>query len=262
MGYQYTQFGSTLIPQLDAEQDIGSGIAPAYLIPMDLGGGYDPKGTQRVYRPPRAIAASGWIVAATPSALKTAYAAWLALVGTRASLFRLGDGDGSSQWATARLQEVRCKRTPIYSLAVQVELTFVLVSPCFYGTTPYNAQYTLDTNPRTCVVANAGDHPVLNAILSLMAGSSPITRVKIGVSGVTEIQWDGSLASGKILTINCGARSVVNDTTSEYKLLTRTANHKVAEWLRLNAGNTSVVVTLTGGSTNSVINFAYYDGWA
>ena len=112
------------------------------------------------------------------------------------------------------------------------------------------------------MVNNGGNVRVANAILTLTAGAVAITQVKIAVSGVSEIQWDGTLTTGQQLVIDCGARSVKKVGVDAYSGFSLTANHKVDDWLRLEPGNNSVVVTLTGGSTDSTLRIQYNDGWA
>jgi hypothetical protein len=56
--------------------------------------------------------------------------------------------------------------------------------------------------------------------------------------------------------------SILNDDADAYADFALTANHHILEWLRLEPGTNTVVVTLTGGGTASTIRFEYADAWA
>jgi len=260
MAYYLLSFAGHSIPLLDADHDIGTGPAPAYLFPLPGGGSYDPKLTDQVLRPAYPVTAKGVYVAASESALATEYQTWRSYIGVRGSLIRYSGG-GASHTATARVQEVRATRRPDYPFALQFEIEFVMVSPCWNGTHRNTLEY-LDNSPKVISCPNAGDYPVSNTIITLTAAGSAITNILIGVSAQFEINWAGTLAATKSLVIDCGALSVKNDGVDAYSGFSRTANHKINEWLRMYVGYNNITVTRTGGNNSSAITFDYYDGWA
>ena len=62
-------------------------------------------------------------------------------------------------------------------------------------------------------------------------------------------------------SIDCGALSVLNNGNENYVYFSLTANHKIDDWLRLEPGANTVVVTITGGGTGALALVEFFDGW-
>jgi uncharacterized membrane protein YciS (DUF1049 family) len=159
------------------------------------------------------------------------------------------------------VQEVRATRRPDYPFALQFEIEFVVVSPCWNGT-QRNISANLDAIPKNVSCPHGGDYPVSNIIITLTAAGTAITNILIGAYASFEINWAGTLAAGQSLVIDCGALSVKNNGVDAYSVFSRTANHKINEWVRIVVAGTVITVTRTGGNNSSTIQFDYYDGWA
>jgi hypothetical protein len=181
-------------------------------------------------------------------------------VGMSGTLSLLTDS-GATHTATARLQEVRCRRVPDYPLAMEVEWDFVIVSPFWKAAANYS-QVSLSSASVSFDVGNLGNYPVSDALITVTAKTTAITQIQIGVNGTSQMQWAGTIAINKSLVIDCGALSVKNDGADAYSGFTLTANHKIRDWLRLGAGTTTLTVARTGGGATSTIRLDYYDGWA
>jgi hypothetical protein len=77
--------------------------------------------------------------------------------------------------------------------------------------------------------------------------------------------WAGTggnaLAVGTQLVVDFGGMGITNNGVNAYGGLTLTTSHKIDDWLRLEPGNNSVIVTKTGGSTSTELAVVYFDGW-
>lgn len=260
MSYILKSFAGHSLPLLDAEQDIGTGQAPIYLFPLPGGGGYDPLGSDQAMRPPFTLVAKGVYVAASASALVTEYQTWRSYIGTVGALIRESDV-AVERTVIARVQDVRSSRRPEFPFAMEIEVEFVVISPCWRGTRHNTLEY-LDNSPKVISCPNGGDYPVRDTIITLTAAGTAITNILIGVAAQFEINWAGTLAVGQSLVIDCGALSVKKDGADAYSGFSRTANHKISEWLRMYVGYNNITVTRTGGNNSSAITFDFYDGWA
>lgn len=264
MPYVLYQFDGQDIPSAGADyssHEITPGEARSGLVSLPGGLVYDSLGSEWARSSAPTVRASGRLVAATAADLKTALDAWLAKRGKRATLTRKSDG-GAVHSATARLLSVRAPRQPGFRLFIPVELTFELLSLPWAGTSHADTTF-LDTSPKTVIVTNNGNARVTNPIITIAASASAaITAVTVAVSGVSSWSYTGTIAANTQLIVDCGALKVLNNGANAYSGFALNAGHVIDEWIRLEPGNTSVVVTLTGGSTNSTIKFEFSDGWA
>lgn len=260
MSYILKSFAGHSLPLLNAEQDIGTGQAPIYVFPLPGGGGYDPLGSDQAMRPPYTLVAKGVYVAASASALVTEYQTWRSYIGTVGTLIR-ADDVAAERTITARVQDVRSSRRPEFPFAMMIEVEFVIIGACWSGAR-HNTPALLDASPKVIACANGGDYPVRDTIITLTAAGTSITNILIAVSTQFAINWAGTLAVGQSLVFDCGALSVKNNGVDAYSGFSRTANHKISEWLRMYVGWNNITVTRTGGNNSSTITFDYYDGWA
>lgn len=262
MAYWITRFGTVAIEPCTPAQEIGVPAVASATVRLP-GGAYDALGSEVAPRAiPYSIRIRAEIVRSTQADMLSAWRALLALHGKRATLYRTPDGGAANgEWALARLVAVEAEREAKHLLYLPFEATFEVWSPVWYGTAR-DVQAALNTSPKTVTCANNGNARIANPVITITAQGSSITQVKIGVSGVSELQWAGTLAAGTSLVIDCGARSVKNNGADAYSGLTLTSNHQISDWLRLEPGDNSVVVTRTGGDGTSSVRFQYSDGWA
>ena len=282
--YWLTHFGTTALPQYDAAFSIGPAPAEVATAGLVGGGVYDAYGTGRARQKyPLALRYACSVVNVSESASRAEINALKALIGTRAKLWRTEAGAAipNRHWCWARLVDVDdSMRAKMPHWIVPVVLNFTIMGRwCglahsggwYFDSGLYfddglafdsDEKTTLTTSPQTVVVDNDGNMAVRDAIIMVKAGNAPITYLKIGISGVTEFYYDGTIATGTTLTIDTEVKTVLNVAASAWNNFHLTANHKVADWLVLEKGNNSVVVTTTGGGTGSTIEFRYSDGWA
>ena len=122
----------------------------------------------------------------------------------------------------------------------------------------------LDASPKYINVPNGGNCTVINAniTISVPAGGTPITNLVITVPGISSFAYSGTIAANTSLIIDCGAQSVMNNGIGDLAHFTlHPTAHLIDDWLRLEPGNNTMAVTLTGGGANSTIGWGYFDGW-
>ena len=284
--YWLTSFGTLDLPQYDV--NFNAGTAPAELGAVQLigGGVYDSYGTTRApQKYPKLITYPCTIVGTSADDARYKLMLLKSAIGTREKLWRTLIPGGSQHWCWARLADVddtmKSKRAASH---IPTTLTFAQMGQwngvhhsggivfgqegAFFNDGLYFNEediYDLDGTEgvdQNITVNNGGKLQARNVIINVIAGSAPLTMVKIGIAGVSEIQFNGSLAVGKRLYIHCGLKQVTNDGNDAYLSLTRTGNHKVADWIILESGDNTVVVNRGGGGTGSTVEFVFYDAWA
>lgn len=262
MAYYLTSFDSLALPTglgASGRHDLALGERAGQIVDLP-GGVYDARGSELGIRRASRLTASVLIVAASSAAVRTVLDQWLAKVGKRGTLIRADDA-GNQQTITARLVSVQASRQAEHIRVLPMTLTFETTSPIWSGTAHADTT-ALDASPKTISVTNGGNARVTNPVLTITAAGSAITALTVGVAGVSEWTWSGTLAVGKALVIDCGALAVRNDGADAYGGWARTPNHKVDDWLRIEPGGNSIVVTRTGGGTASTCRVQFADGWS
>jgi hypothetical protein len=283
--YWLTHFGTTALPQYDAAFSIGPAPADVATVGLIGGGVFDAYGTGVArQRFPLQMRYACSVVNPSESAARAEINALKALIGTRAKLWRTEAGAAipGRQWCWARLFDVNDSMLAKMTMwSVPVAMSFTILGP--WKGLQHRAPWTFDagfyfdeglafdsdeltvltSNPQTVVVDNNGNMPVRDPVIWVTTRDVvPITSLTIAIAGETEFVYTGSLAENKRLVIDCENKSVTNDGVGDWQHLNLTGNHYIADWLVLQPGNNNVVVTRTGGSSLSTIEFRYSDGWA
>ena len=120
----------------------------------------------------------------------------------------------------------------------------------------------LTTTPQTLTVTNGGNTYTDEVLLTLEAGAPPVTGLTI-TCGACQLVWSGTVAAGKSLVIDCEPlrRSVLNDGTPAYADFDPGARQAADGWMRLVSGANSMVVSRTGGGTDTYLTIAFSDAW-
>lgn len=258
MAYRITAFGGVTITPTGL--DVGRGeIRGPYT--ATISGVYDSLGTNRAKQDlPRPLSVRAQVEATSAAALKTAWDAVLALHGTSGTLTRTSDS-AVAHTISARCRRIQADRTPHDRFRIPYIIEFDLLADVWDGASG-TVDGVLDDVPESITVANDGNVRVDDAVITITAAGSAITELTVAVAGVSSFTWTGTLAVGKDLVIDCGARTVQNDGADAYSGFELDAGHVVAEWLRLSPGNNTVVITRTGGDATSAYEIAFTDGWA
>lgn len=280
MSYRLYRFGSSqLIPDYNASQDIGTGKARIESVDAPRGGAFDSLGKEQAFRGGYELSASGLMVGSSASNLKTQFDALRGYLGKREKLWRI-DYTGALQWVWARLISVNVTRQVEHLQHLEMDLSFYIYSALWRGTLHGSWRlddgyaldtaglvldtsliYTLSSTANTITLNNGGNGVLRDFEFAITPAGSAITQIKIEVDGKTSMTWSGSVAIGTQLVFDFGAMGISNNGVNAYSGLTLTTSHKIDDWLRLEPGDNTVVVTRTGGNTSSVMAVVYYDGW-
>jgi hypothetical protein len=265
MAYWFTRFGTTDLSLINLRQtDVPRGNLG--LVPLPGGGVHDPWGEEQApISLPTAITVSCEHVATTPAAFQAEIYALRALLRTRARLYRSPDGgEANSESVLARLETISAPRDSDNVLVMPVTLTFQALEPTWRGAV-HTETITLDASPKTAEIDNDGNAVQRAVTITVTATGAPITDIAIEnleTGHVSHISYDGGIAVGESLVLDCGALTCRNDGTADYAHLHRETGHAIREWLRLMPGANTIRVTRTGGDNSSTCVLSYYDAWA
>jgi hypothetical protein len=290
--YKLEKFGTVMLPQIEAVSDIGS-VARLSLLELAGGGYYDQNGTQQTEQEQTTITHQARLVGTTETDLYTQFRALQALRGVSDKLYRYFP-DGSREWCQARMLGVKGQTDPRRRYNLQIEISFAMISriwngsqrgpdwqfdnmlsggpECYFDTTlmfdaSTGVTFALDANLIQPYVTNGGNAAVTNPIIRVTAGSVDITywsfELTLDDGTYMELDYSGTIASGKTLVIDCGAMSVVNDGVDDYSHLTLGSGppHSYDGWLKLQAGVNMFNIYTTGHSATASITFEFSDGW-
>jgi hypothetical protein len=261
--YRLYQFGSKVLPDARSEFD---GATPAAWNPViALPGGSTALDTlstaQAGLRVPYEIKYSSIVSGASLSALETTLAAWRAQVGTREALYRRALGSAVNQWLYARLQRLEIDTRPRNSLGrwQMVEWTFLALEEFWRHATTTKTDATLDTNPKTFDVVNAGNAIVRDCVFTVTAGSADITALTFNMlSGTYNWNYNGTIAAGSSVVVDAGARTVRTGLgVNVYSNFVLNSGHVFEDWIGIPTGTRTVVIAKTGGSTNSTVSMSF-----
>jgi hypothetical protein len=289
----FERFGSVTLPTYEATHDLGTGQARMELVELPNGVPFDALGAEDALIMPPTYGLQCEADESTLAALQTTVDALRGLVGKRDKLYARMRGNAQVRWWYARIAEIGMQYTPAMGAGPYqpMRLAFQCVG-VGWNTVHHGAgwdldagidldtgyvldetgNFTLSTSPKTCTLANSGNQNVDNAIITVTAGAADITALNVAITtaggviwipGLTEFDFTGTIAAGKSLVIDCGKRTVKNNGTGAYSgLAIDVTAHTVFPWLRVMPGGSDVIVTKTGGSTDSTITFDYFERWA
>lgn len=284
MAFRVEQFGDVVLPNYEPQIEGGSGEAVGSLVEIAGGGAYDTRGNNEAPLRTLKLSKRAVIYEDTRTEIREALDDLKALAGCKEKLYyRTLDSD-EIRWLYARLEIVEAPREPGDVWTQDVILNWITERPIWNGAMRGSWYFddghyfddglyfdegstttTLNTSPKTATVNNGGNAAVEDAIITVTAGSAAITALKIerkiGATIYEQLEFSGTIAAGNSLVIDVGAWSVLNNGVDAFDDLDLGADHASESWLRLLPGDNSIVVTFTGGSTDSTIRFDYWDAW-
>jgi len=265
MAYWITQFGTAALPTRGEDQDISPGPVRSSLVMLPGGEVYDTRGSGGATQAGQVLTVSGKLLAANGAALKTAYDLLRAFKGDYAKLYRTPDGgSANSEWVYARCLGVPTRRSVESRLWLPVSLIFELQESYWHGTTNSDT-VTLNTSPKSAEINNAGNAVATDIVITVTATTVAISTIVIEneeVGHISKITYTAAIAIGKALVINCGAKSVFNNSVEDFANFSIvTATHGITEWLRLKPGDNTIKITRTDGGVANTVNFAFDDAW-
>lgn len=286
MSYQYTEFDGVALPLYNHEQSHDTTPSEPTLLDS-VGGAYDWYGTGRRKGRKQLINLKGIYFGATeylvdhtgdvltdetgdylivgngPQMLQAQVNELREKSGVRGALWRTRLDDNALEWKTARLLSVAWPRkwedhAVIGEISCQFETRMEYWHAASATTTSVSATSGV-TLPM--VVENAGEQ-VDDAVITVTRTSGTITAVSLVCSALgIALQWTGSLGASEVLTIDCGAQTVKENTTDGYSGFALTpVYHTAAGWLPLSHGNHTFLVTVAGG--NATVAIQHYNQFA
>ncbi len=274
-----TRFGTYVFPLFNKRDLVSTGDTGGTLLRLPGGGAYDAYGTDDAPEGIREVSTEFEIIETTTAAVQTQRD----MIRSRAGKWRrlwAHFPDGTDRWAWARLSKVKMERRPQYLFYQPVGLTFEIKDPGWNGIghgaawyldsglyldaglyLDYDDTITLDASPKSTTITNGGNRTVTATILTFTAAGNAVSAITV-VCGSCSWTFSGSVAPGKILTIDTGTRSIRNDGADAYSLFALNAGHTVADWLQLDPGANSATITYTCAGAATALNVTFYDGWA
>ena len=267
------RFGDTKLPPRNPFLDIGPVPTQEAITELPYGGMFDHLGSVRAEpKFPYELTYDAVIQAQTPIDLETRLDVLRALVGTKASLYRMAVGE---QWCTARLMSLELPADLSMYRHVPASFRFQMQSTWHGILRQYSDELIAPASPKIFTLHNGGNLPVTDMTMTFtVAGTATPEADWVGVwrtSPAVSIEWDytinGTLEDGDILTIEFGQRSIYSDRgaapVDEYAALFLDTLYN-GNWLILFPGDNSVTVAWTEdtGDVTPTITFEYYDRWA
>jgi hypothetical protein len=254
MTFNLTTFGSLALPVWNSETPVGS--APSVSKLMDLPGGLFWDGDQTEQARPAlpydlTYKCDHLLADGEPLSYNYLVQNWWAVRGTRNVLTRrltipyYWYAYDLDQWCWARFKQVKAVREPRLYDRLPMVFEFQILSP-WYGTL-HDDTYELVTPDsytpwlQSLFIVNSGSRPITNMKLTLTAGAAHIlSALKVGCRNsvgttVTEFTYTKVLSPADVVTIDCGARSVLLNGANDYASFALTANHTRDDWLWLQA---------------------------
>jgi hypothetical protein len=263
--YRLTTFGNVALPAANYDWDAGTSETVQALVRTVGGPAYDAYGSSDAppampYQLRYQCVAYG----ATLAALRQTLDVLRALRGKRLKLYRMAEDDNTElHWAWARLMQVQASNTVSDQSMIWQPLTLVYQVQTGWHGALHEEQYNLTADDTTaCAADNDGNVAVLDAVLTITAGDAAITELLVTISPLCQFIYDETIAAGEALVVDSGAFSVHNDGADAYNDFTLGGGQAVLEWLRLEPGETTVAVTITGGGAGATADLDYYDAWA
>lgn len=279
MAYQLESFIDTILPVGNPTTDISPIRARTNVI-QTMAGAYDPDaGNDTADELPHQITYRALSDGNNYAQWRAAEDAFRALVGKRGRLWRRAEDDSTVQWALCRLIALPGQRGTRDILWKEDTFEFQQIAPWrgrdhrewilddgeFLDTGLYLNEVVTYTysHPMTLVINNGGNARVTDAIITITAGSVPITATRIIKSGQTDMQFAGTIAAGQSLVIDTGSYSVLNNGNNGYGQFNLLVGHLINEWLRLEPGDNTLEINLTATDYTSppTISVVFMDAW-
>lgn len=200
------------------------------------------------------------VFGATPTAAQTQSDAILKAV----SSYRFNP-DGDVQYKDLFVKNdrfVRCILGQSLNSEFDSALRFIPMDFSFYAKDPYylginwnRTRTTVDSSPKTATVTVNGT-AYSRPVIKVTAGSADITALTIENLTTGEVfSFSGTITSGEILEVDTDNVTVKNDGVESIEDFTGDA------LMRITPGDNEFKFTVTGGSTDSVIDVDWVDRW-
>lgn len=263
MSYTLERFGSIYLPLYNRRTD-ATPVQPRQALLSTAAGTFDAYGSDRApQKLPHAITLVCVLAEDTEAALRTSIDALRAAVGTRATLYRRADDDGTVQRCTARLVDMDYQRGRGNLRHQELKLAFQQLDP-WVG--KRWEDWTLDdginlddgyyfdsgavalTPPASPTITVGGNITAVDAILSVtMAGTDTDPVYVVCPTTGVALVVDGPWALNDLLVIDNDARTITLNGADAYSRLDLDSgygayDHTANQWIELPPGTYEIFV--------------------
>ncbi len=249
MSYYLYQFGSIDLPRGDSVDGLGGDVpsdvaSTAGGAHFAYGSGVVPLGVHRVGH--RGIYSA---------AVRANMDALMGMLGQRTFLWRMRD-DLVTQWKYARLLSCRWDRDIEQSQHAELVSEWDAVG--YWKSSSTSSVSRASTGSLT--PTGAGRARVFDAVITFTASSTTTHTFRFQDS-TNGIDWtfSASVTSGQVVTIDCGAFSVLNNGVAAYSSFTVNAGHASDYWCVIRTGLNTFTFTLSAGAGTFAVT--WYDSW-
>jgi hypothetical protein len=276
--YALTHFGDFPLARFETRTHIGPGSTQAEWLLLPNGSSIRVDGTGTAAPAGVRIPLYMEFVEETSDALETRVRELHALHGKEYRLWREWFATGERQWRPALLTKLDCVHEPGQHLFAAYELEWYCPAAYWRGryhgtTTTLGVDLTLqgilplgvieevhdlDESPKSLAINTNGTAPVLDAVLTITAGSEAITYLKMEGIG-TAWEYFGTIAAGQALVVDCGKDTVRNNGVDAYAQTYHLAAHTANNFLLLPAGSPAIFITYTSASDDHTLLLEFWE---
>jgi len=282
MPYTLTKFGNTPLPDTMQEEDFSTGAVSTGLV-GSIGASFNYFGSNTRY--PRAqqfrhrgkyvgrvlyritddgayrTMDSGGYRTTAPSAVADLAGKVDDLKGKLGQwdvLWRKRIADGVLTWKECRLLRVdHVEKLENANVVSDISSIFETLDVGWKAATATSrSKTTVDGVTNSLSIPNAGTVPIRDAVFTVTRLTGTITSVTLTGPSM-DFTWTGSLGSGAALVVDGGDHTILAGGVDAYDDLVFNAGHTIDDWLLLPRGQSTIYVTVTGGT--STINMTTYD---
>lgn len=235
MAYLLTQFDDLILPDRNVTSDGSAADARDSFVSLSADGAVRVYGSDDAPSEQGVLSKRATLQAATPMALSVSLRAIKAKKNTVARLWRTWF-DGQREWTTAEFYRLREPRGFGPKTILPLEFGFKQTNPYWYAETPGSYTGTLTfievpgdedslttlgvdigTNAGVFTIENEGNKPATRVMITVRNGTADITRLNFyNITNGYAVSWAGTVPAGREIVINCGAKSVVVDGSSDW----------------------------------------------
>ena len=260
-----TQGGGTALPDGLATQNVMPDALTPSMIKLPGGGVFNPWGDDEALPQGTILVARGAYTAATRAALLTLVDGLRAWNGKWSNLY-VSTAAAAWRWRKARMW---CDDQPVTPHSIHgfwqpMTLTFELGDTIWHGDDATDT-ITMTVAASSGEINNAGNGLVRDIVLTYTVAGAGNTVTNLIVENeetdyICKIQYAGTIALGKALVIDCGAKTVKNDGSNDFANFSIvTATHTKTEWLVLKPGDNTIKATRTSGNATDTLGLAFED---
>lgn len=282
MSHQYTKFKEVPIALYDHSQSHDPMPIESTLLDS-IGGAYDWKGTGRRKGRKQAIPLTGKYFGETerlvdetgdflvdengdgliagngPQMLQAQVTALKEEIGNTGRLWRKRLADDVLEWKTARFTAMQWPRKwSDHAIIAEISCQFETAMEFWHANTATTTSGSASNGISLPLLVNNAGQTVDDAVITITRSSGTITAMSLTCSELgIDLVWTGSLGSGDVLRIDCGAQTIRKGTANAYSGFSLGGSHTAAGWLPIASGTYSFIAVVTGG--NATVAIQHYN---